>query len=102
MGGTGGDSGPKLAGLKDIYYNPQAYSVLPYRHNYTQTGELAYTGFFVPAFAQVWSCLDKRGYCDRNKAKVLLQKDRDNFLNSPEAMLQHCAEYCWNAEEAFN
>jgi hypothetical protein len=35
VGGTGGDAGPNLEGLKDIYYNPQAYDVLPYRHKYT-------------------------------------------------------------------
>ena len=102
VGGTGGDSGANLEGLKDIYYNPQAYDVLPYRHQYTQTGELALTGFFVPAFAQVWEFLDHRGYCDQTKAKEKLQKSRDKFLNDPEGLIQHCAEYCWNAEEAFN
>ena len=102
IGGTGGDKGPALDGLKSIYYNPEAYDVLPFRHCYTQTGEQALTGFFIPAFAQVWDCLDHRGYCDREKAKKKLQKSRDKFLNDPEGLIQHCAEYCWNAEEAFN
>ena len=102
IGGTGGDKGPALEGLKSIYYNPEAYDVLPFRHKYTQTGEEALTGFFIPAFAQVWDCLDHRGYCDQNKAKAKLQKARDKFLNDPEGLIQHCAEYCWNAEEAFN
>ncbi|WP_330041624.1 MULTISPECIES: hypothetical protein [Bacillota] len=35
FGGTGGDMGAPLAGLKKIYYNPKAYKVLPFRHNYT-------------------------------------------------------------------
>lgn len=102
IGGTGGDKGPALEGLKSIYYNPEAYDVLPFRHKYTQTGEEALTGFFIPAFAQVWDCLDKRGYCNQEKAKEKLQKQRDKFLNDPEGLIQHCAEYCWNAEEAFN
>ena len=102
IGGTGGDKGPALEGLKSIYYNPEAYDVLPFRHKYTQTGEEALTGFFIPAFAQVWDCLDHRGYCDKEKAKAKLQKARDKFLNDPEGLIQHCAEYCWNAEEAFN
>ena len=102
IGGTGGDKGPALEGLKSIYYNPEAYDVLPFRHCYTQTGEQALTGFFIPAFAQVWDCLDHRGYCDQDKAKAKLQKARDKFLNDPEGLIQHCAEYCWNAEEAFN
>ena len=102
IGGTGGDKGPALEGLKSIYYNPEAYDVLPFRHKYTQTGEEALTGFFIPAFAQVWDCLDNRGYCNQEKAKKKLQKARDKFLNDPEGLIQHCAEYCWNAEEAFN
>ena len=102
IGGTGGDKGPALEGLKSIYYNPEAYDVLPFRHKYTQTGEEALTGFFIPAFAQVWDCLDNRGYCNQEKAKEKLQKARDKFLNDPEGLIQHCAEYCWNAEEAFN
>ena len=102
IGGTGGDKGPALEGLKSIYYNPEAYDVLPFRHKYTQTGEEALTGFFIPAFAQVWDCLDSRGYCNQDKAKSKLQKARDKFLNDPEGLIQHCAEYCWNAEEAFN
>ena len=102
IGGTGGDKGPALEGLKSIYYNPDAYDVLPFRHRYTQTGEEALTGFFIPAFAQVWDCLDHRGYCNKEKAKAILQKSRDKFLNDPEGLIQHCAEYCWNAEEAFN
>ena len=102
VGGTGGDKGPALEGLKSIYYNPEAYDVLPFRHKYTQTGEEALTGFFIPAFAQVWDCLDHRGYCDKEKAKAKLQRARDKFLNDPEGLIQHCAEYCWNAEEAFN
>ena len=102
IGGTGGDKGPALEGLKSMYYNPEAYDVLPFRHKYTQTGEEALTGFFIPAFAQVWDCLDHRGYCNQEKAKNKLQKARDKFLNDPEGLIQHCAEYCWNAEEAFN
>lgn len=102
IGGTGGDKGSALEGLKAIYYNPEAYDVLPFRHSYTQTGEVALTGFFIPAFSQVWEFLDKRGYCDKEKAKAKLQKARDKFLNDPEGLIQHCAEYCWNAEEAFN
>ena len=97
-----GDKGPALEGLKSIYYNPEAYDVLPFRHKYTQTGEEALTGFFIPAFALVWNCLDHRGYCNKEKAKAQLQKARDKFLNDPEGLIQHCAEYCWNAEEAFN
>ena len=50
FGGTGGDKGTNLEGLRKIYYNPLEYNVLPYRHNYTEGGEIVETGFFIPAY----------------------------------------------------
>ena len=47
---TSGDMGAPLEGLKKIYYHPRAFKVLPYRHNYTQTGVYEETGFFIPYF----------------------------------------------------
>ena len=35
-----GDRGPALEGLRTIYYEPRAFKILPYRHNYTETKEL--------------------------------------------------------------
>jgi hypothetical protein len=34
-GGTGGDSGPALEGLSNLYYDPEGHDVLPFLHNYT-------------------------------------------------------------------
>lgn len=100
-GGTGGDSGKNLEGLRKIYYDPTAYKVLPYRHHYTEGNEVVETGFFIPAFQQVYNVMDHRGYCDPEKAKELLRQDRNTKLNNPTAYLKHCSEYCWTAEEAF-
>ena len=104
FGGTGGDKGKALEGLRKIYYNPKGYKVLPYRHNFTQTGETAITAFFIPYFSQlmVKGFTDHRGYCDEEKAKEFLQKERDNLASDPEEYIKKCAERCWNAEEAFN
>ena len=101
-GGTGGDSGAALEGLKDIYYHPEPYDVLPFYHNYTQDGSFVKTGYFIPAFAQVNGYIDERGYCDTESAKKHLQKERDKMLNTPKALLKYSAEYCFNAEEAFS
>ncbi len=104
MGGTGGDSGPALEGLREIYYHPEPFGVLPYKHNFTQTGETILSGFFIPYFQQLMvpGFVDHRGYCDPNKAKEYLQKERDRFSGTPKSYLIYCAEHCWNAEEAFN
>ena len=103
-GGTGGDMGAPLEGLKKIYYNPRAFKVLPYKHNYTQTGEYEETGFFIPYFVQSLreEFMDHRGVCDVERYKQFLQEERDNLLAVPEEYYKKCAERCWFAEEAFN
>lgn len=103
-GGTGGDMGAPLEGLKKIYYNPKAFKVLPYRHNYTQTGEYELTGFFIPYFVQALDpqFMDNRGVCDVERYKEFLQEERNNLLAVPEEYYKKCAERCWFAEEAFN
>ena len=104
FGGTGGDHGAPLEGLKKIYQHPRAFKVLPYRHNYTQTGEYEETGFFIPYFVQSLrdEFMDSRGVCDIERYKVELQKERDHLLAVPEEYYKKCAERCWFAEEAFN
>ena len=103
-GGTGGDMGAPLEGLKKIYYNPKAFKVLPYRHNYTQTGEHELTGFFIPYFVQALDpqFMDNRGVCNIEAYKEFLQEERNNLLAVPEEYYKKCAERCWFAEEAFN
>lgn len=104
FGGTGGDKGKALEGLRKIYYNPSSFKILPYRHNYTQTGETATTGFFIPYFAQSLDpkYMDSRGVCKEEEFKVKLQAERDKLAPIPEEYIKKCAERCWNAEEAFN
>ncbi len=104
FGGTGGDFGPALEGLKKIYYHPKAFKILPYRHNYTQTGEYVETGFFIPYFVQSLRSefMDNRGVCDVDRYKEALQEERDNLLETPEEYYKKCAERCWYAEEAFD
>lgn len=104
FGGTGGDRGRALEGLRKIYYNPKSFKVLPYKHNYTQTGETAITGFFIPYFAQSLNSefMDERGVCKEEEFRKKLQEERDNLASIPEEYIKKCAERCWNAEEAFN
>lgn len=102
-GGTGGDIGAALEGLKKIYYNPKSYKVLPFRHSWTQDGAVAETGFFIPYFLQSLNpeYMDSRGVCNQTEYKKMLTKERNELLSVPDDYVKHCAEYCWNAEEAF-
>ena len=103
FGGTGGDFGPPLEGLKKIYYNPRAFKILPFRHNWTQDGTTIESGFFLPYFLQSLNpeYMDSRGVCNQIEYKKVLQEERNNLLAVPEDYLKKCAERCWNAEEAF-
>ena len=103
IGGTGGDSGSKLEGLRTIFYNPELFNVLPYRHCYSQTNEQVLTGYFLPAFSIVkGECMDSRGWTDPIKGKEYYDKQRVKFINSPKDLITYSAEFCYNPEECFN
>lgn len=101
-GGTGGDSGSALDGLKTIYYDPETYLVLPYRHRCTDDNTEVITGFFIPSYAalDLPEIVDSRGVVDEVKAREHYQKQRDRYKD-PKALVTFCAEYCFTAEEAF-
>ena len=103
-GGTGGDSGASLEGLREMYYNPVTYDILPYRHKYTSTGDEALTGFFIPAFLVInkEGYIDSRGYTDPEKGKEYYNAQRASKSSDPKALVDFMAEFCYNAEEAFS
>lgn len=103
-GGTGGDSGPKLEGLRKMYYEPDTYDVLKFRHNMNDTAEYKFTGFFVPAYKALdrEELVDNRGVCNIEKCKEYYNQERAKKANTPSALVKYCAEYCFTAEEAFN
>lgn len=103
-GGTGGDTGAALAGLRDMYRNPDVYDILEYKHNYTASGETTYSSYFIPATTLVdrEDCTDSRGWTDPKKGKAYYDGERAKKAKDPEALLTYSAEYCYNAEEAFS
>lgn len=104
LGGTGGESGPQLEGLRKIYYNPKIFGVLPYRHNYTQTGDYTISSFFLPAFKSIKEhyLLDSRGYISDEDGKKYFDKKRALKTADPKELVVYTAEFCYNAEEAFS
>ena len=100
--GTGGDSGPALQGLNKVYYNPEDFLVLPFKHNYTETGDWVYTGYFMPAYITMnkKEYVGSRGEYLIEKQKEYYQKRRDS-IKDPQTLIGHKAEQCFTAEEAF-
>ena len=104
LGGTGGESGAQMEGLRSVYYNPQVYGVLPYKHNYTQTGDETISAFFLPAFKTIkeTNLLDNRGFISDEDGRKYFDKFRAIKAADPRELVTYCAEYCYNAEEAFS
>lgn len=104
LGGTGGEVGAAMEGLRSVYYNPQVYGVLPYKHRYTQTGDETLSAFFLPAFKTIkeTDLLDKRGYISDEDGKKYFDRVRALKAADPKELVTYCAEFCYNAEEAFS
>jgi len=111
--GTGGDSGPALAGLEKMFINPAMFEGLPYRHNHTTDGQYALTGFFLPAYScfigykdeetgEMVSCMDHRGVTNSQMAKDYYNAKRRKLAHDPVELMNYCAEYCFYPEEALS
>lgn len=102
--GTGGDSGPALSGLAEIFNNPEAFGILPYRHSYTKTGEQTLTAFFIPAYTYVNAegYVDKRGVTNAAKAKEYYENQRNKLLATGkiDSYRIECAEFCFTPDDA--
>lgn len=103
--GTAGDSGPNLAGLKDMFYNPEEYFMLPYHHKYTQSGEGTFTGYFIPSYTMWFGTpdnpgFDERGVVDEARAKAYYQAEWAK-IKDPSKLMKDKAEYCFTPEDAF-
>lgn len=103
--GTSGDSGPNLSGLKSMLYNPEDYTILPYKHSYTRTHETVYTGYYIPSHT-IWFGdehhlgFDSRGVTYEEEA-MAYYKDRWAKMQDPKLRIKDMAEYCTCLEDAF-
>lgn len=104
LGGTGGDAGPALEGLRKMYYKPHIYGILPYRHRFTPDGSQVMTAYFMPCFKvlKYRGYTDHRGWTDPEKAKAFYEEKRNLKAEDPKELVVYSAEYCFTAEEAFS
>lgn len=98
--GTGGDEGTSLEGIRDLTLNPDAYNVLPFRHNHTPDGRTIYTAMFIPAYRMVMEFVDERGWCNLELGRKYYDKERQKKSNDPKGLLIYKAEYCFTIDEA--
>ncbi|MDY2736747.1 hypothetical protein [Intestinibacter sp.] len=105
--GTGGDS-KHMNELADMFNNPQGFQILPYKHNYTKSGEYIISGFFVPSYTILTydklnnkSVIDNRGVTNIKDAKNYYERGFEALLGSPKDYLRDKAEFCFTPEDAF-
>lgn len=89
--------------LRNMFYNPEAYKVLPYKHNNFEDKQYRLTGFFVASFEFVAlpGIIDERGVTNKEKAIEYRKSERNKLLQSPKNYIRECAEHCFTPEEAF-
>ena len=97
-----GDAGPNLEGLRKVYYNPEMFLVLPFYHNYTEDGDWVKTAYFIPAYIS----MNNSKYVG-SRGEYLIEKQKSYYnerrasITDPKTLLDHKAEQCFTAEEAF-
>lgn len=99
--GTGGDD-VALQGLADIFNNPEAYNVLPFKNYDTDDGKPELSAFFIPAhkFALTSKYLDNRGVTNHIEFKKFYEKQRSKL--SDKDYINECAEHCFVPREALS
>lgn len=101
MLGTGGDMEKGTLDAADMFYNPEAYDILPFNDEWENRGTIAY---FIPAYIALNEFKDEKGYSDIDAAKAKLQKARDRAKTSSggsEALNKEIQYRPWVPSEMF-
>lgn len=98
--GTGGEQGPGIAGLEELFRNPVPYNCLQYDACWTDQVEKPH-GFFFPTWASMDKFMDKWGNTDFKAAKEHHDIEREKiYKHSPHKYDKHIAEYPYTPDEA--
>lgn len=100
-GGTGGED-MALQGLSDLFMDPAAFNILPFKNYDSSDEKPELRAFFIPAhkFALTSEYLDKRGVTDYKRFKEYYIEQRKKLKG--DKYLAECAEYCFIPEEALS
>lgn len=74
MLGTGGDMESGTLAAHEMFYEPEAYDILPFEDTWEQRGNIA---FFVPAYMALNQYKDERGFSKTEEALKALNKARE-------------------------
>jgi len=99
--GTGGEEGPSIQGLEDIFGNPEEWDMMAFPNVWENTSDTC--GYFVPSFRANFLYHDIDGNCDMQAALDSDNEQRDKKKDSkdPKALDRRKAEYPQKPSEAF-
>lgn len=101
--GTGGEEGPGIEGLEEVFDSPEVFDMLEFP-NIWEGGELAETtcGYFCPAYRVNNAAIDEDGNVDIEVAITSEKKTRarKKKAKDPKALDNYIAEYPWTPQEA--
>jgi hypothetical protein len=72
-----------------MYYDPDMYGILPFKHNYTPQGDETISAFFIPCtkIMKDKSFFDYRGYVDEDKAREYWDSVRVRYSRNPQDLV---------------
>lgn len=102
--GTGGEDGPGIEGLEEVFYNPEIYDCLTFPNIFEPGMEDTTCGYFVPVFRTDPLFMDENGNVDEEGAIAKQVEERKKKARSkkPKALDMYKAEYPFSPAEAFN
>lgn len=101
--GTGGTEEGDFGSLKELFYAPKAYNLLPIRNVWDTGAEESGCGFFIPEYMNLEGYMDKGGNSQIEKAKqysIDRRQDVEKHANDRNAIDRYIAERPMNPMEA--
>lgn len=98
--GTGGQEGPSLEGLEQLYYNPDTYNLISFENKWEDGRDKV--GFFVPAYKVTDGFFNEEGVCDEVGAREFYEKEREIKAQdkNPKTLDRYIAEFPFTPQEA--
>ena len=102
--GTGGDMEGGTIDFESMFYNPEAYDLLPIDNEFDDGGEGTTCGFFFPSYWNKVGYMDKDGNSLAERAKADEEAKREQIKRESKdagVLDKFTTEYPWKPKEAF-
>lgn len=102
--GTGGEEGPSIEGLEEVFDQPAVYDMLEFPNVWDEGMESTTCGFFVPATHTDVFCMDEDGNVDVQESldQQLIERAKAAKAKDPKELDRRKAEYPIVPKEVFS